>query len=88
MKRITKWGVSGIVMALGLGFAGITLLYSQTPTDTVKGFGAGCYLSGCNGCGGYNNDTKTNCSTKQRYCSWKCEGEPRAHNGCLADKGC
>lgn len=49
---------------------------------------AGCYLTGCNGCGSYNNETKSNCAPTEMYCSWKCPNEDKPHNGCMPQKQC
>src|SRR5712691_11072849 len=49
---------------------------------------AGCSLTGCSGCGGFNTNTRQNCPPNSRFCSWRCPGESGEHWGCLPQSAC
>ena len=82
MRKPGKWGMLGVVLAASIGSA--AMLYAVNPWDTAKS--NGCYITGCNGCGSYNSQTKRDCGPKERYCSYKCDDG--IHNSCMQDDGC
>lgn len=88
MKKLTKWGLSGIAVATLLGGLGSAVLYATNPWDTLKAGNAGCSMTYCSSCGGYNRLAKTNCSQKERYCTYVCPGEQGQHEQCMQDDGC
>ena len=85
MRKLTKWGVIGIGVAMLFGAIGLVELYATNPWDTVKNGNAGCSITYCSACGGTE---RYRCGSKQRYCSFTCAGENQPHNQCMQDDGC
>jgi hypothetical protein len=79
MKRITKWGALGIAVG---GVLGSIAVYAVTPWDLRTWSGGRCSIIGCSGCGA------NGCSRKERFCSYTCQGDPKATNTCMHDDGC
>jgi hypothetical protein len=85
MRKPTKWGILGMLLAVLFGLTGITVVYATNPWDTVNKT-PGCSVTGCNACGSYDNQTGAQCAPKDRFCTWKC-GDG-LHKGCLRDDAC
>jgi hypothetical protein len=84
MKVGNRWGLMGIALGMLVGLTAAASLYADTPWDWAKR--NNCSIVGCNGCGSYNNERKSNCGPKERYCTYKCEDG--SHNSCMQDDGC
>jgi hypothetical protein len=71
-----------------LGIIGLNAAAGVNPWDTVKAKGNGCYVTGCSACNGAIPGSKLSCGPKNRYCSYRCNGDSKPTDTCLRDDGC